>query len=304
MLLRDLLLEKLFSVPEGADADIRNTAFFNILSVNPSLAKSYVTFLRRDTSDSGSIGDSEIRSRNFVDPDRSRENDKKLEVGKGPNSMATKQRTRICTHIKVNGLPCGSPALRGEVFCYFHQRMIRGVPTPPNSRIHPIAILEDEASIQASLMEIINALVRNHIDVGRARLILRALYIAARNSRRANFQPYYSRVVTEVPEYPAAPPSGPFTAVVEQAAALAQINIPQEEESEDERLAAYFSKPVETQQRKPPVRAKKAARARRPQTAAKRDERKPARTAVQMETGGEECQPLPSWLGDLLRAES
>jgi|GEM_PF-1822881 len=271
MLLRDLLLEKLFSVPEGADADIRNTAFFNILSVNPSLAKSYVTFLRRDTSDSGSIGDSEIRSRNFVDPDRSRENDKKLEVGKGPNSMATKQRTRICTHIKVNGLPCGSPALRGEVFCYFHQRMIRGVPTPPNSRIHPIAILEDEASIQASLMEIINALVRNHIDVGRARLILRALYIAARNSRRANFQPYYSRVVTEVPEYPAAPPSGPFALAAIQAEALAYINTPQEEESEDERLNAYFNKPAETQQRKPPVRAKKAARARRPRTAAKRE---------------------------------
>jgi len=218
--------------------------------------------------------------------------------------MSITQNIRLCTHIKVNGTRCGSPALREEVFCYFHQRMIRGVPMPAKSHIHPIAILEDEASIQASLMEIINALVRNHIDVGRARLILRALYIAARNSRRANFQPYYGRVVTEVPEYPAAPPSGPFTAVVEQAAALAQINIPQEEESEDERLAAYFSKPVETQQRKPPVRAKKAARARRPQTAAKRDERKPARTAVQMETGGEECQPLPSWLGDLLRAES
>ena len=187
--------------------------------------------------------------------------------------MAVHPHSRICTHIKVNGTRCGSPALREEVFCYFHQRMIRGVPMPAKSHIHPIAILEDEASIQASLMEIINALVRNHIDVGRARLILRALYIAARNSRRANFQPYYGRVVTEVPEYPAAPPSGPFTAVVEQAAALAQINIPQEEESEDERLAAYFSKPVETQQRKPPVRAKKAARARRPRTAAKRDER-------------------------------
>src|SRR5580704_4442580 len=32
-----------------------------------------------------------------------------------------------CTHIKVTGVRCGSPALRGEQFCYFHQRMLRTV---------------------------------------------------------------------------------------------------------------------------------------------------------------------------------
>jgi hypothetical protein len=32
-----------------------------------------------------------------------------------------------CTHIKVTGHRCGSPALRGEHFCYFHARMIKGV---------------------------------------------------------------------------------------------------------------------------------------------------------------------------------
>ena len=48
--------------------------------------------------------------------------------------MPLNQNIRVCTHIKVNGVPCGSPALHGEIFCYFHQRMIRGVPTPPKSR--------------------------------------------------------------------------------------------------------------------------------------------------------------------------
>jgi hypothetical protein len=88
--------------------------------------------------------------------------------------MAVHHNFPVCTHIKVNGIRCGSPALRQEVFCYFHQRMFRGVPTPPKSRLHPMAMLEDEQSIQASLLEIINALVRNHIDVPRARLIMRA----------------------------------------------------------------------------------------------------------------------------------
>ncbi len=54
---------------------------------------------------------------------------------------------KSCTHIKVTGVRCGSPALRGEQFCYFHQRMLRTVrfpslPRPPlrpprGRRIHP-----------------------------------------------------------------------------------------------------------------------------------------------------------------------
>ena len=110
-----------------------------------------------------------------------------------------------CTHIKVTGVRCGSPALRGEQFCYFHQRMIRGVKTPPSSRLHPMALIEDEESIQASLMEIINALVRNHIDNKRAELILRALNTAVRNARRVRFHAESAVMVREVPDYPAPP---------------------------------------------------------------------------------------------------
>lgn len=90
----------------------------------------------------------------------------------GPNNneeaMPVQPKVRICTHIKVTGVRCGSPALRGEQFCYFHQRMVRGVRTPPQARLHPIAIIESEEAIQASLMEVINALARNTIDIKRA----------------------------------------------------------------------------------------------------------------------------------------
>ena len=95
-----------------------------------------------------------------------------------PSSSATKsavKSVKICTHIKVTGVRCGSPALRGEQFCYFHQRMIRGVQIPSTSRLHPVALVENEEAIQASLMEVINALARNTIDLRRADLILKAL---------------------------------------------------------------------------------------------------------------------------------
>jgi len=122
-----------------------------------------------------------------------------------PPQRETFKNVRTCQHIKVTGVPCGGPPMRGEQFCYFHQRMLRGVKTPPNVRIHPVALIEDEESIQASLMEIINALARNHIDLRRADLMLKALWIAVKNSRRAKFNVSNSQMVREIPDYPAPP---------------------------------------------------------------------------------------------------
>ena len=119
--------------------------------------------------------------------------------------MPVQPSVKTCTHIKVTGVRCGSPALRGEHFCYFHQRMVRGVRTPPQSRIHPIALLENEESIQASLMEVVNALVRNTVDTKRAELVLRALNAAIRNSRRVRFDANQSHMVKQIPDYPAPP---------------------------------------------------------------------------------------------------
>lgn len=112
---------------------------------------------------------------------------------------------QVCTHVKVTGVRCGSPALRGEDFCYFHQRMMRGVATPSNARLHPIALIENEEAIQASLMEVINALARNTIDLRRADLMLKALFIAVKNSRRVRFGVDDNKMVREVPDYPAQP---------------------------------------------------------------------------------------------------
>ena len=120
-------------------------------------------------------------------------------------NMPVQPSVRICTHIKVTGVRCGSPALRGEQFCYFHQRMVRGVATPPNARLHPIALIESEEAIQASLMEVINALARNTIDLRRAELLLRALHIAVRNARNVRFSFRQNEMVREIPNYPAPP---------------------------------------------------------------------------------------------------
>jgi hypothetical protein len=152
MLLPQIISQKLFAIPAGTGFDIRNTLFFKILRANPLLARFYADFFRRHGANPSIIKDLETRSAIFFSPDQSTTNPT-TEAKEGSN-MAVSPNTRACTHIKVNGIRCGSPSLRGEVFCYFHQRMLRGVRTPPKSRLHPIANFEDAQAIQASLMEV------------------------------------------------------------------------------------------------------------------------------------------------------
>jgi hypothetical protein len=129
-----------------------------------------------------------------------------------------------CTHIKVTGVRCNSPALRGEQFCYFHQNAHRGVRRPKQSRLHPIALIEDEESIQYALMEVINALMRNTIDVKRATLIIRALHIAVKNAARVKFGIHAKDAVTQVSEY--APPTAEQQAVATESELPAVSAIP------------------------------------------------------------------------------
>ena len=266
MLLPQIISQKLLATPAGTEFDIRNTLFFKILRANPLLAIFYADLFRRHGANPSIIKGLETPSPNFFSPDQSTRNST-TKASKGSNIMAINPNTRVCTHIKVNGIRCGSPSLRREVFCYFHQRMIRGVRTPPKSRLHPIANFEDTQAIQASLMEVVNALVRNHIDVPRARLILRALSIAARNANKTRFDCFQSDMVKEVPEYPAAPPvTAPFAVPTAQAAALTSISKPQEDESEQEPLRSALQPPSadvhRRVRRKPPTSVKTRSRAR------------------------------------------
>ena len=62
--------------------------------------------------------------------------------------MPTQSNVKVCTHIMVTGVRCGSPALRGEQFCYFHQRMLRTVKGPADPRVHHVALLENEETLR------------------------------------------------------------------------------------------------------------------------------------------------------------
>lgn len=165
---------------------------------------------------------------------------------------------KTCTHIKVTGVRCGSPALLGEQFCYFHQHAYRGVRRPAHSRLHPVALIESEEAIQASLMEVINGLIRNTLDVKRAELIIRALHIAVKNARRSNFE-RTSPMVREVPEYAA--PAQAADAVVDKpepdlpSTAAIPLQFSREEQAERTRAAKAAARAEQDRARQAAIRA-------------------------------------------------
>jgi hypothetical protein len=259
MIRRKTTLPEYLSTLNPTELAIAKSHLLNIFRANPWLSRFCADSLQIIDSNSNQINNLPTRSeKNFnLDP-------------KGVNPMPLNQNIRVCTHIKVNGVPCGSPALRGEVFCYFHQRMIRGVRTPTKSRLHPIALIENEEGIQASLMEIINALVRNTIDFRRAQLILRALHIAVKNSPRVHFNIYKDEMIHEVPNYPAAPAAPkPASAALTQAGALARIPRP---------------KPISITRPQPPIVAAQSQPA-RPKPPARAKPASPARNLVRRRSG-------------------
>jgi hypothetical protein len=122
-----------------------------------------------------------------------------------PKPLPPHPNVRNCTHIKVTGQRCGSPALRREFFCYFHTRVIKGVQQRVDMRLDSMALLEDCESIQLSLMHVVDGLLKGTLDPTRARLIIQALRIAARNAKSVHFEPYFEdekqSMVREVPDY-------------------------------------------------------------------------------------------------------
>src|ERR1700679_3334888 len=96
----------------------------------------------------------------------------------------------ICRHIHTAGNRCGSPALNGEEFCYFHHTTRRG-PRPadhdylcPNSAFD-LPSLEDRPSIQLAIAVVARRIALNQIDLKRGRLLLYAFRIASTNLPKA-----------------------------------------------------------------------------------------------------------------------
>lgn len=101
-----------------------------------------------------------------------------------------------CQHIRLCGLRCGSPALRGQNHCYYHSVIRQERPTAT------IPQLDDGLNIQFSLREIVQGVAVGKWDTKRASLLLYAMQIAASNLRaaRADLNLAHFDAITEMPK--------------------------------------------------------------------------------------------------------
>jgi hypothetical protein len=101
-----------------------------------------------------------------------------------------------CIHIKPSGLRCGSPAMRGVDYCYYHKRTHLG----PRLLYPTLMMLEDAHGIQAALMEVLCAILEGGLQPKIAGLLLYGLQTAACNLKRVvDVDP--AEVTTEEPEH-------------------------------------------------------------------------------------------------------
>ncbi len=96
-----------------------------------------------------------------------------------------------CQHTKKNGSQCGSPALRNQQFCYYHDRQRPVIQNLPGSAKFPPAPfflprLEDANSIQRALGKVLEHLLHRRHDPKKAGVLLYALQQASTNLRRLN----------------------------------------------------------------------------------------------------------------------
>jgi hypothetical protein len=143
---------------------------------------------------------------------------------------------RRCQHIKVNGVQCGSPALKNHKLCHFHQRWQQGRIQLNANRARrsryslDLPILEDANSIQVALMQAMRLLLTNQIDHKTAALLFYGLQTASSNLQRTRFEPGPEKVVID-------PRSVPDTSLGDKAWYKEEFEPQQKEEQQKEEEA-------------------------------------------------------------------
>ena len=90
--------------------------------------------------------------------------------------MPTEYVPRQCEHILDTGIQCGSPAMRGQDFCYYHRRAHSNI-LPGDSR-YVLPVLETEEAIQLAATHISRSVLKGKLDRRDAQTLLQAIRIA------------------------------------------------------------------------------------------------------------------------------
>lgn len=100
---------------------------------------------------------------------------KLLDIVELKRKLELADRAPRCTHIKSDGQPCRSAAIKGEQFCYFHgeARAQREA-----AKAREIPVLDGPHGVQLAIMRVCNLLASGTIDEKTARALFDGLRLA------------------------------------------------------------------------------------------------------------------------------
>lgn len=86
------------------------------------------------------------------------------------------RRAPRCQHIKSNAERCGSPAVGGQKFCFFHD-------LARNSAVE-FPVIEDRRALQIAILRVCERLANGTIAPANAKILLEGLSMASQNAER------------------------------------------------------------------------------------------------------------------------
>ncbi|MGZ4816168.1 MAG: hypothetical protein ACXVZV_12205 [Terriglobales bacterium] len=101
-----------------------------------------------------------------------------------------------CQHIHPNGMRCGSPALRGQPFCYNHDQ-IYNPRALPGQKPYKFPALETQAAMEIVVRQILQAYHDNQITTEQTRTYFYGLQLLMPHVCKGN-SPYAPAVQTEL----------------------------------------------------------------------------------------------------------
>ena len=93
---------------------------------------------------------------------------------------------RRCEHIKTNGIQCGSPAVGGEQYCFFHGLI--------HKKAHELPVIEDQRSLHIAYLDLARSVMMQTISVPHGKLLLQVLQSAGKNLPNGDWDDGYEGI--------------------------------------------------------------------------------------------------------------
>ena len=98
--------------------------------------------------------------------------------GERLQNLEKAHRAARCQHVRLNGKPCGSPAVSGEQHCHFHGMA-------KTDLCLELPVIEDSRSFQIAVMRLCKQIAKGAIEPANAKIMLQALELALDNIRKS-----------------------------------------------------------------------------------------------------------------------